>query len=610
MTRQDQGNPTHDKMSLRLALAGADVLGPILRGLGGRVEIEIQKGEVLEDVRIFSLGSNQFTKDLLSIGSFENLSNGKRLFSANIVYGIDTDFGLSGSPAIRNYLQWKVKVKVPVNPTGPPFTEKAYSDDTEALKNVSNARLRRDRAWFVPRDYTQQLVTSAIPPGQEASGLAWREDNQTLYILGDNLAMMVVNREADILQVFIDLSGLGMNDTEAIVYMGSDRFAVLDEGVTGSRPVRLHLFHLRQGESTINPSGVKTYTLSDIEEFPGGNGAEGVAYDRITRKFYVGTQPTGDGEGGLWEVDIYNKNTDGEATQTLLYKWFDILVNTGDLGAGALLGDLYFSNTLGGGATNQSLLCHFRTPDAGGPEPMRQVIQIDLLTGAFIDKYHHNLGRKWEGFTFDDDSESMFFIREGGGANFSRHDHTKFEESDIFRRQFYVKDKPVTGCIYINGQEATQGEAWVFINPTDANRFAADATIGINILPVFSDELFLGGEYEGNLGKNVELQRFVDPETLFAEKGKKRANRYATTVRNHGGAKTVEIFTDSVFSVPAIPEIDIEDLGGYYWPNPSFGLHTITARLRASKGSSNYVDFTGFVRFRQFECPAPAEQGG
>jgi len=608
MTRQAQGNTTHDKMSARLALAGADVLGPILRGLGGRIEIEIQRGEVLEDVRIFSLGSNEFSKELLPLGSFTNFDDGRRLFTVDIVYGIDTDYGVTGAPAIRNYLQWKVKRKVPANPEGNRFVEKAYSNDTEAQKNISDAEMRRDRSWFAPRDYTQAFVGSAIPPGAEASGLTWREDNQTLYVLGDNLHMRVMTREGVVVQDDISLEGLGMADTEALVYMGSDRFAVLDEGASGIRPVRLHLFHLKKGGDTVTPSFVKTYTLSKIEESPGGYGAEGLAHDRITGKFYVGTQPTGDGEGGLWEVDIHAKDTDGEATQTLLYRWYDSLIEPGHLGAGAILGDLYFSHDLGTGAANQSLLCHFRTPDVGGPEAMRQVIQIDRETGVFISKYHHNLGGKWEGFTLDYDSESMFFVREGGGANLSRHDHTQFEDVEIFRRQFFVKERPARGGIYINSQEAQQGEARVFVNPLDINRFSKDATIGIGILPIFSDELFLGGEYEGTLGKNIELRRFIAPETLFAEKGKKRPNRYATTVRNHGGAKTVEIFTDSLYTPPAIPEMLIEDLGGYYWPSPSFGLHSVTARLRAEWGSPNYVDITGYVRFKQFKCPEPEEE--
>ncbi len=603
MTRQAQGNPTNDKMSSRLELAGADVLGPIMRGFGGTVEIEIQKGEILEDVRIFSLGDNQFSKDLLAIGSFANLPDGRRLFTADIVYGIDTDYGFTGAEAVRNYLQWKVKRKVPENPPSPRFDEKAYSDDSDAMRNISEAELRRDGDFFVLRDYAPQLVTSAIPVGSEASGLTWREDNQTVYILGDNLVLMVVNREGTVIQDQISLAGLGMSDTEAIVYMGSDRFAVLDEGATGVRPVRLHLFHIKQGGNVVHPSTLKTYTLSDIEEFSGGNGAEGLAYDRVTEKFYIGTQPVGDGEGGLWEVDLKTRNTDGEATQSLLYRWHDVLVEPGHLGDGALLGDLHFSHDLGGGAVNQSILCQFRTPDAGGPESMRQVIQIEQETGTFISKYHHTLAGKWEGFTFDDDSESMFFIREGGGANFTRHDHTKFEDVEIFRRQFFVKDLPAKGSIYLNGQEAQLGEAWVFLNRGDVNRFARDATIGINILPVFSDELFRGGEYEGTLDRAEELRQFTDPLTLVAEFGKRRPNRYATTVRNHGGAKTVEVFADSIFTPPVIEEIDIEDLGGLYWENPTYGLHTITVRLRAAFGSPHFIDITGFVRFRQFQCP-------
>lgn len=147
---------------------------------------------------------------------------------------------------------------------------------------------------------------------------------------------------------------------------------------------------------------------------------------------------------------------------------------------------------------------------------------------------------------------------------------------EVFIRQFWVKDPPTEKGIYIANQEAQSGEAVVFINASDPNRYARDATFGINILPEFSDEFFLQHEYDGN--------------------------RYAQTLRNWGGAATVEIFADGGTD-PIIPEQDIADLAGYYWETPSYGLHTLTIRLRASEGSSHYVDLTAKVRFRQYPCP-------
>lgn len=601
MTRvQVQGNPTLDKPSQRLELAGAGQFGPILKGLAGHVAIDLDSGEVLDDVRIFSVDGHDFSKVLS--GTFTNLGEGKRRWGTDIIFGQDTDYGRPGESSIRNFLQWKIHRKKVLNPSGPSLLEKAYtSGDSTALRGASDATLRKNRSFFSPRDYSLAFTGSVSDSVIEASGLAWREDDQSLFVISDDLKLAIVDRSGNLLQPVISMpAALGLNDTESIVYMGSDRFAILDEGVFLSRSPKIVLFHLRSGDQEIDAAFSKSYTLSKVEEFSGGFGAEAIAYDRVTEKFYVGTQSTTTGEGGLWEVDIHDRDTDGEATQTLLYRWFDTLVDPGHLGAGAILGDLCFSNNLAGGQTSLSIFAQFRTPDVGGPIDQRQIIQMDLLTGAHINSFNHSREGKYEGFDIDSDSESFFIVREGAGDGLHRFDHTKFEEAHIFRRQFFVADLPTKGALYLNGQEAQFGEAWVFINSTDINRFSRDATIGINILPTMSDEFFLQHEYPGNIGERSTLREFVAGE-LVAFRGGKRPNRFAHTLRNVGGAATVEILLDGHLSVS---EMNIEDLGGLYWPTPSFGQHTITLRLRAENGSSHFVDVDGFVRFRQFACPS------
>lgn len=603
MTRlQPQSNPTIDKVSQRLALAGAGVLGPVLRGLGGKIEIEVEAGEWISSVHIFSRHENLFDRDLLPLGSYTRLPGGRRRWSANIVYGVDTDYGFSGAEPIRNIVEWTVRRRGTINPSGAPSPEKAWSDDADAFRNLSDEQLRRNRPFFEPRNYLLNAVGSVAGELIEASGLTWREDDATLYVVSDDLEMAVYDREFNTLIDTIDLpSGSGFSDTEAVVYMGSDRFAVLDEGSFGVRPAKLHLFHLRTGESVIGDDLI-TYTLSDVEEFNGGLGAEGLAYDRVSGLFYVGTQPTGDGQGGLWEVDIWNKNTDGEPTQTLLHRWYDSVIAPGHVGADALLGDLYYSHSIAGGQLRRSVLCHFRTPTAGGSYTARKVVQLDIDSGLYVDEYWHNLEGQWEGFTATPDLEDLFFVREGGGANIQRHEHNRWEEKATFQRQFWCKDVPLTRALYINGQESHQGEAWVFVNSSDGSDKARDATISINILPTFSDEFFSQHEYPGNEGDQIGLKYFVGGE-LQTKYGRKPGNRYAQTLRNVGGAKTVEVYLDADLSTPVISEMLIEDLGGYYWQNPSLGRHVVTVRLRSEFASDHYVDIVGYVRFRQFMCP-------
>lgn len=600
---QVQANPALDKPSSRLALAGAGAIGPILSGLAGTINLEIERDEILESAKIYS---DSFLRQLLPLGAYTNLPNGRRRWSVDIVYGIDTDYGVAGGEAVRNFIDWTIRKRGVVNPSGPPTGEKFLSkDDEDAIRNLSDAQLRRNRPFFTPRDYAVTETGSVASQLSEASGLTWRDDNATLYAVSDDRRIAVYNREMDNIQGVINLPASIFNDTEAIVYLGSDRFAVLDEGVTGSRVPKLHLFHLKFGQNTVDTTNLVTYMLSDIEEFAGGEGAEGLAYDEVSGLFYVGTQPTGDGEGGLWEVDIGNKNTDGEPTQTLLYTWFDKLVDPGHLDAGALLGDLFYSYRMTGGQTRRSIFCHFRTPDGGGASGMRRVIQVDIESGLYVDDYLHDLDGKWEGFTASPDLEDLFFVREGGGQNIQRHEHTQNEVLQVFRRQFWVKAVPTVRALYINGQEAQQGEAWIWVNKIDADSYALDASMGINILPTFNDEFFSQHEYAGNLGQQVGNQFFVRVDgtpTLFHDVGKRPPNRFAQTLRNIGGVKTVEVFKDADV-IPTIAEILIEDLGGLYWVNPSYGLHTIKVRLRAEFASASYIDITGYIRVRQFECP-------
>jgi len=556
-----QGNPTLDKMSARLGLAGAGVLGPILKGLAATVSITTQKDEILDTVRVYD--DHLFDSSLT--GTLENVGDGVTQWTKDIVFGTDTSYGLSGANAVRNYLEWDVRKKTIPNPSDEPSSyavDRAYFDDT--------------------RNYTEETGVSASDATvREMSGLTFREEKKWVYIVDDSGWLKIVDKDGTQVGSNIELpASLGFSDPEAVVYMGSDRFAVLDEGSYGVRNPRIFLFHLTEDQTEISASDLKIYELDQVEEFPAGLGAEGIAYDRANKLFYVGTQDTTDATGGLWEVDLFNRDTDDKPLQTLLFRWYDVLVEPGHLGAGALLGDLWFSSDIANGQANNSIFCSFRSPIASDPATQRKVIQVAMAGtdgGTYISEYGHGITGKVEGFTMDPYTEEMWFAQEGTGTNFWRHGHTGYEETTTFKRQFWVKDAPAWGAMFLAGQEAQVGIAIAFVNPSDANTRAKDVTLGINILPTFADEFFTQHEFDGN--------------------------RYAQTLRGWGGASTVEIYLDNTVGSPVIPEMDIGDLEGYYWTAPSAGLHAIIARLRADEGSEYYVDITGYIRFRQIQCP-------
>jgi len=127
-------------------------------------------------------------------------------------------------------------------------------------------------------------------------------------------------------------------------------------------------------------------------------------------------------------------------------------------------------------------------------------------------------------------------------------------------RQFYVKNLPAAGSLYIGNQEAQSANAQFSVASGDP------LTFGINILPAFADEFFAIHEYVGN--------------------------RYANTLRNWGGAITAEITLDGSL---IISERYIGDVHGYYMASPSSGTHPIKVRLRAAKASPYYVDIDGNI---------------
>ena len=131
----------------------------------------------------------------------------------------------------------------------------------------------------------------------------------------------------------------------------------------------------------------------------------------------------------------------------------------------------------------------------------------------------------------------------------------------VTTRQVWVKNPPTSGGFYIQNQESQAAAAIFTVGAGEP------LSLGINILPNFSDEFFRIGEAS--------------------------ENRWTNTLRNWGGALTAEVFLDEV---NIIPEQYIGDVDGYYWASPNIGTSPVKIRLRASPGSSFFVDLDGNIQ--------------
>ena len=177
-------------------------------------------------------------------------------------------------------------------------------------------------------------------------------------------------------------------------------------------------------------------------------------------------------------------------------------------------------------------------------------------------------------------------------------------------RQFFIMDPPKSHGIYIDNQEAQSDVAKVFVDPTasylsglgqgedlETTFWDRNMQFSMNMLPPLSDEFFRNQEYFNDAGK-----------------GKRYGNRYANTLRNWGGATTVEVVFHTTVPDdgstgnrinPIVAEEDIEKVNKYFWgtvAEEDLTLHSLIFRFRALRGSSWYVDMGANLEVSRFPC--------
>jgi len=301
------------------------------------------------------------------------------------------------------------------------------STSVSTTRSTSNSTTQTDIPFFndTDRNYVQ-IDSGDMTEGDgvtmnEVSGIAYAEDRDYIAAVDDEGFMREYTRAFVGIQAGEVTLPTEIADAEAIVYVGAYftdfDYAILSE-TTGTQPCKIILFPFSPGQTTLSSGDLTIYELSKIPRFTGqtyGNeGPEGLAFNPDTGLFYVAHQADTQTESGIWEVDISQTDTDGEAVHNQLYDWSGLIggalpaapIDMGkDLFDGSMLPDAF-----GGLTWHRSLFMLIRdTTDS-----RRLVVQIDRKSGAFISSFEHAISGQVEGFCFDtlDGRGDMYIAQE------------------------------------------------------------------------------------------------------------------------------------------------------------------------------------------------------
>jgi len=223
------------------------------------------------------------------------------------------------------------------------------------------------------------------PPGGAAdySGVAYNPNTGTLFILSNGNSHIF---EYTTTGTFLRrITTTGFTDSEDIVYMGGNQFAIVEEGLKS-----ISMFNIlplttsltKAGSTVITPSGGSIPTGS-----LGNSGFEGLAYNSSLNSFYVFKEQS---SRGAWRVPI--------ATPSASIN-LSTINSTLNSGAGALTdySGAFFDNNPGG---NIYVLSHLSNKIT------------EVTTGGVLVATRAQPGTQVEGITFTPDMKNMFIIGE------------------------------------------------------------------------------------------------------------------------------------------------------------------------------------------------------
>ncbi len=193
---------------------------------------------------------------------------------------------------------------------------------------------------------------------QEASGIAWNRDTNTLFVVGDGSRSIT---QVSLTGTFIDTMNLALDpnkpqgtafyDTEGITYVGNGKFVVVEE--------RLRVANLitYSAGSTLSYSGAQQVKLGTTI---GNIGLEGISYDPKTGGFIaVKEKPASSNDtvpGGVFQTTIdFNAGTasNGSATTVNSINLFNLGKPNGVNSAVSDLADVFaLSNVTAAGSSD------------------------------------------------------------------------------------------------------------------------------------------------------------------------------------------------------------------------------------------------------------------
>ena len=259
---------------------------------------------------------------------------------------------------------------------------------------------------------------AALQDIEEKSALAWDDRAGEKFFYSHNNAgqctIQRMTREGvNDGSSFTMPAGVGSNDVESICFLGAAGFTYDD----GTSERTFHWAFLEEGEGSAPNDHPRIYLLEDMDNTTtsldaadfatielddvtteASYGAEGLAFDRATDKFYIVVQKV-DSEGALWEITVPDSPT--TPTQTKIID-LDVYSDAGLIDSGAFAGDLEIGNSdMGSSEGNLFILFNDGQNSADG-DSGRKILEV-TKEGVYLSTFVHSIEWQCEGLAFTDD---------------------------------------------------------------------------------------------------------------------------------------------------------------------------------------------------------------
>ncbi len=249
-------------------------------------------------------------------------------------------------------------------------------------------------SFHAPTNYYLATSTLNLSSSRSTndSGATYNPVNNSILMINNSNLIYEHDLDGKLLRT---ITLVGFADTESLVWMYDDMFAIGEE--SAGMGINFGL-RIPNGTTTINRNLATRIDLTGT--FGTSNqGVEGLAYDLDRDVFYIGIEGTGD------TMSVYTVTRSGAVSVTFSTSTW-AAADIGDIS------DLYYDRNTGHMFAGVDQ-CN---GEANGPASTLcdGMIEIDMTTGAIIDKIHAPAGfSQVEGIGFTPDGRLMFMTSEG-----------------------------------------------------------------------------------------------------------------------------------------------------------------------------------------------------